>query len=188
MTTSAVSICSNALRLLGQGAIGSFDDNDPNAGRCAELWPSTRDWLLRKHPWNCAIKRILLAPDAAAPAFGFSKAFSLPGDWLRTLQVGTDEQSIPYRIEGRKVLADVDSLPLRYVRRLEDPQLWDSHLVQVATIAMKARLAYPVTASTSLADSAAEEFERTLREARSIDGLEEDGETLGDFPLIAARF
>lgn len=189
MTTSAVSICSNALQLLGAGAISSFDDNEANARRCAELWPTTRDWLLRKHPWNCAIKRVVLAPDAAAPAFGFARAFSLPADWLRTLEIGDDTNGrAPYKLEGRKILCDETSLKLRYVARLDDPQLWDSHLVHVGTIAMKAALAYPVTASTTLADSAREELVAALREARSVDGLEEDGDTLGDFPLIAARF
>ena len=59
---TAVSICSNALLMLGDNPINSFDESATPGGldraRIADnLWPSTRNSILRSHPWNCAIKR-----------------------------------------------------------------------------------------------------------------------------------
>src|SRR3546814_19099578 len=74
--TTEVSICSNALLRLGADPINSFDEADnfgsniERARLCANLWPNVRRQVIRSHPWNCATTRVVLSPDAAAPAFG----------------------------------------------------------------------------------------------------------------------
>ncbi|MEK9796979.1 MAG: hypothetical protein VW713_09580, partial [Alphaproteobacteria bacterium] len=85
---SAVSICSNALLLLGDAPISSFDEDNDRTRLVANLYSAKRDRVLRAHPWNCATKREVLSPDATAPAFDWANRFLLPGDWLRTLSVG----------------------------------------------------------------------------------------------------
>ncbi len=189
MAASAVSICSAALDMLGADPINSLTDPGDNAGRCARAWPLVRDWLLRKHSWNAAVKRVALAPDAVAPAFGFGKAFTLPADFLRILEVGDDDTGRPaYKVESGKLLADVSVLRLRYVWRNENPATWDSAMVHVAVLAIAARLAYAVTNSASVEQTRLDELRIELQAAKSIDGVEEDGDVLGDFPLYAARF
>lgn len=88
---TGVSICSNALLMLGAQTINDFADqlNLDRAKLCANLYPTVRDDMLRSHPWNCAIKRAVLAPDAVAPAFGYTYSFELPADFLRVLEVGS---------------------------------------------------------------------------------------------------
>lgn len=189
-TATGVSICSNALLMLGAQTINSFSDqvNLDRAKLCANLYPSNRDKLLRAHPWNCCIKRIILAPDADAPPFGFEHAFELPADCLRVLEVGAAGQQIDYLVEGRSIQANTTVLELRYVFRNEVESTWDSQLVDLMTMSMAAVLAYPVTQSTAERASREEEFRQALKVAKSVDGQEDPPQTLGDERLLSARF
>jgi hypothetical protein len=183
-TATDVSICSNALLLLGQSSINDLSESS----LAANLWPLIREALLRSHPWNAAITRRLLAPDPVAPEFDWSYRFLLPENWMRTLQVGERGREIDYLAEGRYLLANVDMLPLRYVFANEDVASWDSLLVNAATYSMAAAMAYPVTASVSMADKMEQKVLGAMREARTTDGQDDPPQTLGDFPLLAARF
>jgi hypothetical protein len=175
--------------MLGKAPIASLDDESDRASYCANLYPALRDSLLRKHYWNCAIKRVLLSPTSDKPAYDYTNQFQLPSDFLRLYQVGTNKTPIDdFQLENRMILANVTALPLRYVWRNEDENNWDSGLVQAATAAMAALLAYPITQSTSLRDSLVQTAAQVLREAKAIDGQENPGDTFGDdFPLIRGR-
>lgn len=189
MATSDVQICSNALLMLGQETIASFTEGTERATKAANLWPNSRDAVLRSHPWNCAVKRALLAADIATPAYGFAFQHSLPGDILRVLEVGAeDEAPYTYRIEGKKLLCDDSPIPLRYVWKNEDVTSYDAMLVHALEIYMAAMLAYPVTHSTSLRDALLNDYQAVIRAARSVDGQEEPNPQVGDSPLIAARY
>ena len=76
------SICSNALLMLGAQTVASTSDGTDRSTLAANLYESARDSVLRSHPWNCATKRVVLAPDSAAPAFGYAAQFALPSDFL----------------------------------------------------------------------------------------------------------
>lgn len=77
------------------------------------------------------------------------------GDLIRVLSVGEQRDDIDYRIEGSRLLANVDVIRLRYIYRNEDESTWDAALVDVAEMTMQSKLAYAVTGSTSLRDSGA---------------------------------
>ncbi|SMG60165.1 hypothetical protein [Cedecea sp. NFIX57] len=185
---SSVSICSNALLALGAHPINDFVENTDHARLCSNIYPTVRNNLLRAHPWNCAVKRVVLSPVSTAPAFGFGFQFSLPGDLIRVLSVGEQHDDIPYRIEGKRLLANLQSVQLRYVFRNEDESTWDAALVNVAEATMQAKLAYAVTGSASLRDSLTQEAAFLLRQAKSIDGQEEPPEELGGYPTYDSRF
>lgn len=187
---TGVSICSNALLMLGAQTINDFQDqlNLDRAKLCANLYPSQRDSILRAHPWNCCIKRVVLAPLAQTPAFGYSSAFDLPDDCLRVLEVGTGGLQIDYLVEGRTIQADTMVLELRYVFRNESESTWDSHLIDLMTAAMAAVLAYPVTQSTSERDSREAKLTQLFRQAKAADGQEDPPQTLGNEHLLASRF
>ena len=187
---TGVSICSNALLMLGAQTINDFQDsqNIDRAKLCANLYPSQRDSILRAHPWNCCIKRVVLAPLAQAPAFGYSTAFELPADCLRVLEVGSGGYQIDYLVEGRTIQTCTTVLELRYVFLNDVEATWDAHLVNLMELAMAAVLAYPVTQSTSERDSREAKFSQALRQAKAVDGQEDPPQTLGDEHLLASRF
>lgn len=181
--TSSVSICSNALLALGAHPINDFDEDTDHARLCANLYPTVRNKLLRAHPWNCAIKRVVLSP-----VFGYGYQFSLPGDLIRVLSVGEPRDDIDYRIEGSRLLANVDVIRLRYIFRNEDESTWDAALVDVAEMMMQSKLAYAVTGSASLRDSLAQEAALLLKQAKAVDGQEDPPEELGGYPTYESRF
>lgn len=188
-SVSAVSICSNALLELGARPINDFDEATDHARLCSNLYPLVRDSLLRQHPWNCATKRVILSPSATKPAFGWANQFVLPGDHLRTLSVGNENQPpTNYAVEGGSILANTDALYLRYIWRNDNEASWDPGLLIVLQAQLLARLAYPVTTSTSLRDSLKQEAEYILRTAKAVDGQEEPPQELGGYPSYEARF
>lgn len=188
MSQTAVSICSNACLLLGDNPINSFNDDSDRARLASNLWEPVRDYVLRRHPWNCAIKRVVLSPDTTAPAFDWNYQFTLPADFLRPLAVGEFGLEGEFRIEGRKLLCNDNPLKLRYVFKNENVGSWDTMLVWGMTMAMKAVFAYPITQSSTLEQIVEDSLRDVLRQARAVDGQEDTPEQLGDNPLIAARF
>lgn len=184
-------LCSEAMELLGHTPFTTFESTDDKHHKTAErLWPTVRDKILARHPWNCAIKRVLLAtPDGTAPVFDWSYRFPLPADWLRTLSVGTDLCKPRYRIEGGFILIDAIEVPLRYIAKITDTTKYEPHLTEAMVYAMAARMAYQVTGSTSKSDEMQAMAERKVIEAIAIDSAEEDGEVLGyNSPLLDSRF
>ena len=193
--TTAVSICSNALLRLGADPINSFDeadtfgDNIDRTRLVANLWPTIRRQVLRSHPWNCAIRRVLLSPDVAPPGFGWTHRFQRPADWLRTVAVGDyGREGDDFISEGGYFLAHETPLSLTYVFDNDNPATWDAALVGAMETAMSAALAYPVTKSTSLAEALSAELRSTLASARALDAQDDPPQVLGDFPLYGSRY
>lgn len=185
---SKVSICSNALLLLGAQTINSLSESTDRALLAANLYDSTRDDVLRSHPWNCATKRVILAPETTAPAFGYSAAFVLPSDWLRTMEVGEFGYELDYKTENGRILADATALPLRYVFRNDQEATWDAMLVKAMELRMAAEMAYAITSSASMADLMFNKLQQHMKQARAVDGMDDPPQELGDYPLLQARF
>lgn len=185
---TGVSICSNALLMLGAKTINDFDEPVDRAKIAANLYPTVRDDLLRTHPWNCTIKRVLLAPDATPPAFGYDNQFELPADFLRVMEVGQAGYQIDYLVEGRHILANAVSVELRYVYLNPVENTWDANLVALMTLAMAAAMAYAITQSAAVRDSLKQELEMAKKVASAVDGQEDPPQTLGDERLYASRF
>ena len=84
-----VSICSNALRRLGDSPITSLTDDTERARLCNSFFTDARDTVLRTHPWNFSITRASLAQLSEAPAYGFSYMYALPTNpyCLRVLEM-----------------------------------------------------------------------------------------------------
>jgi hypothetical protein len=188
MSATAISICSNALLILGDKPISDFAEDQDRARLALNLWPQVRDFVLRSHPWNCAIKRVALAPDTNAPAFDWSYQFTLPDDFLKALSIGEMGREGEFRIEGRKLLALENPLLLRYVFRNDNPGTYDTMLVEVLTAEMAHRMAYAITQSAAMVEAMASKAAMVMRRARAVDGQDDTPEQLGDNPLVAARF
>lgn len=186
--TTAISICSNALLMVGAQTINALDDSSDRARQCANLYPMVRDYVLSTHPWNCCIKRTLLNPDVETPGWDWSLQYTLPGDFLRMLSIGDGGAEDDYRIESGKLLTDATPVKLRYVWRNTNEGTWTPLLVMAVTQAMRQVLAYPVTQSTSLEQLIDQAIEPILKRARLVDSQDQPPETLGDFRLLTSRF
>lgn len=186
--TTDVSIASNALVMLGGDPFSSFDEPKPQVRMLANVYASVRNDVLRLHSWNCATTRVILAPLVTPPAFDFAYQFQLPGDWIRTLQVGEKGDPIEYRTEGKRLLADVNTLPLVYCFRNEVEDTWTDNLVHVMELALAAKLAYAITSSTSVRDSFRDEYMRQLKVAKAVDGQDDPPEEFTRGTFLESRF
>jgi hypothetical protein len=172
-----VSICSNALRKLGDDPITSLTDDTERARLCNSFYESSRDACLRAHPWNFAITRATLAQLSTTPAYGFSYQYALPTDpyCLRVLEM--EYQDYIFKIEnlateGRVLLTDESTAKILYIARITDTSLFDSLFVDLLTAKLSINLAYAITGSLKVQEQMYLLYTKILSEARSVDGQE----------------
>lgn len=189
MADSVVAICNRALDLLGANPIASLEDDAAAARWLARNWTAARDATLAAYPWNCAMRRAVLAADAAAPAWGHARAFTLPEGpesatvpayCLRARAVlgGWPEPGgAPWKVEGRKILTDLTApLYVRYTARVEDPAQFDAELADALALRLAADAAVAITGNAELAKAMRDAFAGVLRAARLSDAQEDTPE------------
>lgn len=190
MATSVIEICNNALLDLGEDVIMSLGDESKAAGICNHRWPAVRDAVLRAHPWNCAMAQAELAAGAAAPLWRWEYKYTLPADFLRIVQiVGQDGTQIEdWEIQGGIILCN-EAAPIfiSYVRRESDPKKFDSLLDETLAARLAATLAYPLSGSTSLAQSYWDIYQKKLAEARGVDAREGVPESVTPASWLGAK-
>ena len=167
---SVVDICNGALNQLGASTILSLTEDSKNARLCNARYTQVRDSLFRSHPWNCLQKRVQLAADTTAPAWGFTSAYTLPADCLRLLRILDYDSN--HKVEGRKILTNNSSMKILYVARIEDPNEYDELLRETISAALAADIAYAVTSSNPVAQNMYGLYQTKLKEARFVDATE----------------
>ncbi|CCH49603.1 hypothetical protein [Pseudodesulfovibrio piezophilus] len=175
MATSVIEICNNALLDLGEDVIMSLGDESKAAGLCNNRWPAVRDAVLRAHPWNCAMSQAELAVSSIAPLWRWEYKYVLPPDFLRIVRVvGQDGTEVgDWEIQGGVILCDEEApMFISYVRRELDPMKYDALLDEALSARLAATLAYPLSASTSLAQAYWNIYQEKLGEARGVDARE----------------
>lgn len=195
MAQSVVDVCNSALQKLGAGRILSLNDNTRESRSCTIAYDSNRRSELRKYYWNFATKRVVLAPDAQAPAFGYKYAFTLPPDFLRF--VLPNDATIDWVKEGNKILTNsltspfftyptVDGAPMaglqqslgspsmsvRYIADITDVTQWDSAFYDVAAISLAIDLCEDLTQSNQKKQVLMAEYKEAVSEARLADAFE----------------
>jgi hypothetical protein len=173
MPVSTVDIVNTALDYIGQNPLVSLEQASPLAEKARRMWPLALDEVLRAHVWKCAGARARLVELAEKPAFGFARQFQLPPDFVRL--IGVQPKDARVRLEGRRVLTDEKTLAIAYVKRLEDPTLYDATLRQCLALKLAAMMSYGATASTALGRELEVIYRDRLREARGYDALEGEG-------------
>jgi hypothetical protein len=167
---SVVDICNGALNQLGASTILSLTEDSKNARLCNARYTQVRDSLFRSHPWNCLQKRVQLAADTTAPAWGFTSAYTLPADCLRLLRILDYDSN--HKVEGRKILTNNSSMKILYVARIEDPNEYDELLRETISAALAADIAYAVTSSNPVAQNMYGLYQTKLKDARFVDATE----------------
>ena len=167
---STVDICNGALNQLGATTILSLTEDSKNARLCNSRFTQVRDAVFRSHPWNCLQKRVELAADTDAPAWGFSFAYTLPADCLRLLRILDYDSN--YKVEGRKILSNTSSMKILYIGRITDPNEYDESLRETLSAALGADIAFAVTSNNQTASNMYNLFQDKLKDARFIDSTE----------------
>ena len=78
-----------------------------------------------------------------------------------------------WEVQAGAILCDeAGPMQVAYIRRIDDPRLFDPMLSEALTARLSATLAYPITASTALAQGFWAMYAEKLREARGVDARE----------------
>lgn len=171
-----VDVVNSALVLIGSESIMSMDETSKEARTSKLVFKSCRQFVLRAHPWNFAVDRVSLSPLSTAPAFGFAARFQIPPDGIRILSV--NDGDVDYRIEGRTILTDEETIELRYVKDEVDITKWDSMACEGLAAYLAWKIAYKITGSDSLKDELWKNFNMVLKKARNVDAQEEPASEL----------
>jgi len=187
--TSVVDICNSALNKIGASNIAALSE-DSKAGRlCNQRFDFIRDGLFRSHPWNCLTQRVTIAPDSAAPAFEFTKQFTLPTDPFCLRVLNLSNPNIIYRIEGRKLICNESSIEMLYIGREIDVNKYDTLLIETLAVLLAADIAYTIVGSSTLAENLKAQAKEVLSDARFVDASEDNAintNVLADSRVLAA--
>ena len=187
MAQSVIDICNSALQRVGATTILSLSDNSPEARACSVAYDSNRRDELRKHRWNFATQRAVLAPDSTAPAFDFDYAFTLPSDCLRVIRPNTYD--LDWVVEGRKILTnDSATLYLRYVADITDVTQWDASFYNVCSAALAIDICERLTQSNSKKQLLMGDYNDVIRNARRVDAFESGPEDAPEDDWWVARY
>ena len=173
-TTSAISICSNALVLLGHSSISSFDEEGTGAEVANNFYESVYKAKLAEYPWNFATKQIVLSRLTKVPLNRWKYMYQLPTDHIRIL---TTYPHSNYEILEDKIYSDNDCLELDYIYRVDESFLTPLFRESLE-LYLAAKWAIPVTENATNAGIYLDMHLKTLKKAKAVDSLEKPNKSI----------
>lgn len=187
---SKVEIANRALQKLGAKRIVSLEEDSRNARAVNACYETLKEAELRKHPWSFAVKRVQLAADTDAPAFGKARTFQLPSDYLRLLAPDPELNlnDLDWQIEGRKIATN-DSSPLdvRYIYNVTDPNEMDVLFREALAASIALELAEEITQSNTKKGDADYGYEKAVNEAKKTNAIERAASQPPDDTWVTVR-
>lgn len=198
---TGVSICSDALLLLGAKAISSFNDGTDESSACDRLYPDVRDSTLVMYPWSFSLKKIGLSRLITTPTTYWRYEYQLPGDRLanpRAVYPSANPGSTiskDWEIQGDKLLTNLETVFIDYQYSVPEYAM-PQYFVQLLKYMMAWHLAEPITEQREkaiywqqVAAGAPVENGRGgyFRQAMQIDGQNNATKVIEDYSLIAVR-
>jgi hypothetical protein len=198
---TAISICSDALIMLGAKAISSFNDGTDGANTCDRLYPNIRDSALTQYPWSFTLKKVKLSRLITTPTTAWKYEYQLPGDRLsnvRSVRNSPQPNAAIHKdweIQGDRLMTNLTEVYIDY--QYQTPEFaMPPYFVQLLKYMMAWHLAMPVTEEMNkaqywqgIAVGGPSENGRGgyMRTAMNIDGQGQAMQIIEDYSLIAVR-
>jgi hypothetical protein len=199
---SALTICSDALLLLGAAPISSFNEGTDEANVCDRLYPDVRDSTLQMYPWAFSMKKVQLARTVNTPVNEWLYEYQLPSDRIGPPRAAFDSAqpgARPFQaweIYGDKFLTNEEKVYIDYQYSIAEGNMpvW---FVQLLKYQMAWHLAEPITDQISKTDywktiamGSPGENNRGgyMRTAMNIDAQGNTPQSIEDYSLIAVRY
>lgn len=184
-----VSICNEALTLLGQDAIDAADlagDLNTRATALADVYTQAMEQLLRMHPWNFATAKADLTnlnetDEDYLPEWGFGYYYELPSGCLKVLYC--QDRGIVWRVEtytfnsttAKYLTTDESEISIAYIRTFTagtDESLFDPLFVSAFSALLAAKTAYRITKDMAMNKEMWALFFEIMKDARFADSTE----------------
>ncbi len=199
MAASEVAICNIALGWIGGDLIISLDDDSVEAKLCKANYEPLRDAVQEEREWTFAVKRIEPSALASAPLYGFDKAFQIPPNVIRVLQVSRFDDSvtsgavantgirssarggtgvgretrIEWLREGETIVANnAVRIVARVIQRIVDTTKFSAAFDQALAARIAMDIAMPLTNSLKIQTAMAGMYGDKMALAASTDGMQ----------------
>lgn len=183
---SKTEIANRALQLLGDQPVLDITDNNKRAKACDRAYDPVRRAELRKNAWNFAKRRVVLAPDTAAPAFGATYQYTAPADLLRILR---DIDRRDWEPEGGKILTDDGpSINLRYIADATDAAAFDALFAEMLSASIAMSICETITGSSTKLQDAQRAYGEALAEAKKLNAFEQPAQGFPADDWLLARY
>lgn len=197
-----LSICSDALIMLGAAPLSSFSDGTDEAQVADRLYDDLRDTLLMQYPYSWTVRKVQLARLADTPINEWKYKYSLPGDILGNPRAVFPSNAVAERpvrdfeIYAGGLYTSLETVYIDYQYR-PDPAQFPPYFVRLLRTALAAEFAEPITDQITKADyfhakafgSPSENMRGGLvRVAINIDGADRPAQTIQEFPISDIRF
>ena len=198
---TGISICSDALIMLGAKAITSFNDGTDESSTCDRLYGDIRDSTLATYPWTFSFKKIKLAQLLTNPTSVWKYQYQLPGDKIsnpravyNSANPGSPVQK-DWEIQGDVLMTNLTSVYIDYQYSLGEFAM-PQYFVQLLKYMMAWHLAMPITEQSdkaqywqrvAIGDISENGRGGYFRTAMQIDGQNNPVRVIEDYSLIAVR-
>ena len=197
-----LSICSEALIMLGAAPLSSFADGTDEAQVADRLYGDVRDTLLMQYAYSWSVKKVKLARLVAAPTNEWKYNFTLPGDILGNPKAVFNNGNVgarsvrEFEIYSDGIFSDYEEIWIDYQFRPE-PALFPPYFVRLLKTALASEFAEPITDQTTKAEyyhvkayGAPSDNMRggLVRVSINIDGADRPAQQIQEFPISDIRF
>ncbi len=198
---TGISICSDALIMLGAKAITSFNDGTDESSTCDRLYSDIRDSTLATYPWTFSFKKTQLAQLLTNPTSVWNYQYQLPGDKIsnpravyNSANPGSPVQK-DWEIQGDVLMTNLTSVYIDYQYSLGEFAM-PQYFVQLLKYMMAWHLAMPITEQSdkaqywqrvAIGDISENGRGGYFRTAMQIDGQNNPVRVIEDYSLIAVR-
>lgn len=197
-----LSICSDALIMLGASPLSSFSEGTDSAQITDRLYDDIRDSTLGMYPWSFSFKKTQLNRTNNTPVNEFKYEYQLPGDRINNVRAvfisgssGARPVQYGWEILGDKLLSSQEQIFVDYQYPTPEGEM-PTYFVQLLKYMLAFNIAETVTDQITKSDyfrglaigSPSENMRGGFfRAAASIDGQNKQIEAIEDYSLISVR-
>ena len=185
MSTSKLTLFDGALRILGQPFLSSLTEDREARHYLDKAWDENAiDNCLEEGNWNFATRASKIEYDSSVtPDFGFNRAFNKPSDWMKTIELTSDEffmasmTDSQYADEREFWFASIDTIYVRYVSNDSeygnDLSLWPQSFIRFFELYLADAISHRVVQDKTERETIKDKLEKAMINAKSKDAVNE---------------
>ena len=196
-----LSICSDALIMLGAAPLSSFSDGTDEAQVADRLYDDVRDTVLMQYPYSWSVRKVRLSRLLDTPINEWKYKYAVPGDILGNPKAvfnsaGAGSQTVrEFEIYAGGLYTNYENVWIDY-QYLPEASSFPPYFVRLLKTALAAEFAEPITDQMTKAKyyherafgAPSENMRGGLaRVSMNIDGADRPPQTIQEFPLADVR-